>query len=105
MNNFHKRLKELRTLKAMTLDELAKALNTTKTTLSRYENNKRIADSDFIVEACRYFCVSADYILGLSDNPLSVDDLMCQKRISLDGMSNEDISTVYSIVEELKNKE
>lgn len=104
MNYFHKRLKELRQLKGLTLDELARALNTTKTTLSRYENNKRIADSDFIIQASQFFCVSSDYILGLTDNPLSVDDLLCMRRISLENLSDEDVSTVYSIVEELKNK-
>lgn len=104
MNHFHKRLKELRLMRGLTLDELARALKTTKTTLSRYENNKRIADSDFIVEAARFFCVSTDYVLGLTDNPLTVDDLLCMRRISLEDLSEEDVSTVYSIVEELKNK-
>lgn len=72
--------------------------------LFSFENNKRIADSDFIIQASQFFCVSSDYILGLTDNPLSVDDLLCMRRISLENLSDEDVSTVYSIVEELKNK-
>ncbi len=105
MNEFYRRLRELRNLKSMTLDELAKELKTTKTTLSRYENNKRTADSDFIVNACEFFGVSSDYILGLTNNPLSVDDLLSKKRILVDDLSKDDVNTVKSIVEELRNKE
>lgn len=104
MNEFHRRLRELRNLKSMTLDDLAKALGTTKTTLSRYENNKRTADSDFIISACDFFGVSSDYMLGISDNPLNVDDLLSKKRIMVDDLSAADIATINSIVEELKNK-
>ncbi|MDO4772577.1 MAG: helix-turn-helix transcriptional regulator [Bacillota bacterium] len=104
MNQFYKRLRELRQINRMTLDELAVALNTTKTTLSRYENNKRTADSDFIVTAATFFAVSADYILGLSDNPLTVNDLLSKHRIMVDDLSESDISTVNSIVEELRSR-
>lgn len=105
MSNFSKRLRELRNLKSLTLDDLAKELKTTKTTLSRYENNKRTPDSDFIINASEFFCVSSDYILGISDNPLKVDDLLTQKRISVNELSDDDVHTINSIIEELKNKE
>ncbi len=104
MNQFHKRLRELRLLNNMTLDELAIALSTTKTTLSRYENNKRTADSDFIMSTAKYFAVSADYLLGLSNNPLAVDDLLSKYRILVDDLSDSDISTINSIVEELRSR-
>ncbi len=105
MNQFSKRLREIRLLNKMTLDELAIALNTTKTTLSRYENNKRTADSDFIIATAKYFSVSTDYMLGLSNNPLNVDDLLSKSRIVVDDLSDTDISTVNSIVEELRSKQ
>lgn len=104
MNFFHKRLRELRQLNNMTLDELAIALNTTKTTLSRYENNKRTADSDFIVSTATFFGVSTDYILGLTNNPLSVEDLLSKHRILVDDLSDGDISTITSIIEELRSR-
>ncbi len=104
MNQFYKRLRELRLINNMTLDELAIALGTTKTTLSRYENNKRTADSDFIVQSAKFFSVSSDYLLGISDNPLNVDDLLSKDRIIIDDLSETDRSTIYSIVEELRNK-
>lgn len=78
------RLKYLRQTRKKTLDELAEDLDTTKTTLSRYENNKRVPDADFIVRLARYFRVSADYILCLSDNPFTVKDFVkYQKRPQL----------------------
>lgn len=70
------RLKFLRQTRKKTLDELAIDLDTTKTTLSRYENNKRVPDADFIVRLATYFKVSADYILCISDNPFTVKDFV-----------------------------
>lgn len=70
------RLKYLRHIRKKTLDELADDLETTKTTLSRYENNKRIPDAEFVVRLARYFGVSSDYLLCLSDNPFAVKDFV-----------------------------
>ncbi|AND84225.1 transcriptional regulator [Clostridium tyrobutyricum DIVETGP] len=67
MATFNKRMKELRAEKNITLEELAKVLNTTKSTLSRYENNLRTPNADFINQLAKYFNVSADYLLGNSD--------------------------------------
>lgn len=79
MKQFAERLRHLRTFKGLTLAQMAELLETTKTTLSRYENGKRIPDADFIVKAALYFKVSADYLLCISNNPLSVEDLLTSK--------------------------
>lgn len=76
MNHFSSRLKNLRQFKNLTLDELAHALNSTKTTLSRYENNKRTPDANFIIKSSQFFKVSSDYMLGMTDNPSTVDDFI-----------------------------
>ncbi|MEY7998943.1 helix-turn-helix domain-containing protein [Clostridium sp. Mt-5] len=57
-------MKELRAAKNITLDELAKILNTIKSTLSRYENNLRIPNIDFVNQLAEYFQCSTDYLLG-----------------------------------------
>lgn len=67
MATFNQRMKELRAEKNITLEELAKVLNTTKSTLSRYENNLRTPNADFINQLAKYFNVSTDYLLGNSD--------------------------------------
>lgn len=74
--NIGDRMRFLRQSKNRTLDELAEALETTKTTLSRYENNKRTPDADFIICMANYYKVSSDYILGLSDNPFTINDFL-----------------------------
>jgi len=79
MKQFAERLRHLRTYKGLTLAQMAELLDTTKTTLSRYENDKRVPDADFVIKVALYFKVSADYLLCLSNNPLSVEDLLTSK--------------------------
>lgn len=69
MATFNERMKEIRKEKNITLEDLAKVLNTTKSTLSRYENNLRVPNADFIKQLAEYFNVSIDYLLGNTDNP------------------------------------
>lgn len=68
MATFNQRMKELRGEKNITLEELAKVLNTTKSTLSRYENNLRTPNADFVKQLAKYFNISIDYLLGNSDD-------------------------------------
>lgn len=67
MATFQDRLKFLRKEKNITLDKLAEALNTTKATLSRYENGLRIPNVDFANQLSEFFGVQSNYILGKSD--------------------------------------
>lgn len=67
METFSDRMRNLRKEKDVTLEELANILNTTKATLSRYENNLRVPNADFIQELAEFFNVSTDYLLGRTD--------------------------------------
>lgn len=67
MATFPERMKALRKEKDITLEELSEILGTTKATLSRYENNLRIPNVDFIDELANFFNVSTDYLLGRTD--------------------------------------
>lgn len=62
------RLKDLREDKDMTQTELAVLLQTTQPQVYRYEQGKRDIPLDKLVFLCRYFDVSADFILGLPEN-------------------------------------
>jgi transcriptional regulator with XRE-family HTH domain len=73
MATFNQRMKELRTEKNITLEDLAKVLSTTKSTLSRYENNLRTPNANFINQLAKYFDVSADYLLGNTDIKEPID--------------------------------
>ncbi|HFD2043956.1 TPA: helix-turn-helix domain-containing protein [Clostridium perfringens] len=65
---FGERLKQLRKANGITLDQLKDELNTTKATISRYENGLREPKIDFLIKVSKYFQVSTDYLLGLNDN-------------------------------------
>ena len=65
---FAHRLKELRTEKDMSLNELAEALQTTSQSLSLYERAERTASIELLAKAAKYFNVSTDYLMGLSNN-------------------------------------
>ncbi|WP_270943252.1 helix-turn-helix domain-containing protein [Romboutsia lituseburensis] len=67
------RLRELRKEKGLTLEQMANDLNTTKVTLSRYENSTREPKSEMLSQLSDYFNVSIDYLFGKTDekNPIS----------------------------------
>lgn len=73
-----KRLKILRIEHGLTLDELASKINITKATLSRYENDHRKPNAEFIEAITRFYGVSSDYILGVApvkkDIPVVYDE-------------------------------
>ena len=68
MATFAERLKSLRNKRNITLDELATSLYTTKATLSRYENDKRIPNMKFVEKLSMFFSVTPDYLYGLTDD-------------------------------------
>jgi len=61
------RLKRLRTESGLTQLELSSKLNIGNTTLSQYESGQRIPNDQIKTDICRYFGISMDYLLGLSD--------------------------------------
>ena len=66
---YGQRLRMARKSAGMTLEEVAQKMNTTHTTISRYENENRKIDPDILMKFCRLYNVSADYILGFIDEP------------------------------------
>lgn len=63
------KLKSLRDLKRMTAKEVSDELSISNSSYNKYEYNQRKPSTDIVVELAKYFCVSTDYLLGLSDNP------------------------------------
>ena len=52
-----------------TAKEIAKTIDISPSTLSLYLSGKRVPHPEVLVKLCKYFNVSADYLLGISDNP------------------------------------
>ncbi len=67
MNILHKRLKEIRTERGLKLKEVAEQLNVTIRSISRYEEGTREPSVDLIIQFCKFYDVSSDYLLGLTD--------------------------------------
>ena len=63
------KIKNLREDHNLTQTQLGKALNMTQRKVSYIEHNKYEPGIDDIREICRFFNISADYLLGLSKNP------------------------------------
>lgn len=61
------RIRELREDKDLTQTDIAKILNTSQTVYSRYERNLRDIPIDLLYELCLFYNVSADYLLGFTD--------------------------------------
>lgn len=68
------RLRQARIKAGLTLTQVAVALFTSHTTISRYENDKRKVDPPTMLELCKLYNVSADYILGLPKDMPYPDD-------------------------------
>ena len=61
------RMRELRKDRKMSQEATAKALGVAWLSYQRYEYGEREPRAPFIADFARYFGVSADYLLGLTD--------------------------------------
>ena len=63
----NEKLKQLRQEKGVKQEEVAKAIGITKSAYSNYEQGIREPSFQILVQLCKYFDVTSDYLLGLSD--------------------------------------
>jgi transcriptional regulator with XRE-family HTH domain len=73
---FHQRLIQLRKEKNIDRKQLAKLLNVSYATISKYETGVRMPDSDSMKKIADLFNVSIDYLLGKSDIPTSAESVI-----------------------------
>ena len=62
-----KRIRDLREDHDKTQQEIADILETSQTMYARYERGANELPIHHLITLCKYYKVSADYILGLSD--------------------------------------
>ena len=67
--SFSNTMSALRRARGLSQRTAAADLNISQALLSHYENGAREPGLDFVCRACRYYNVSADYLLGLTDVP------------------------------------
>lgn len=68
-----KRSKRIRRENDLTQDELAKILNITRSSISKYENGINLALTSYIIGFCKYFQVSADFVTGKIEEEKSLE--------------------------------
>ena len=67
MNNFGEKIKELRKTKGLTQKTLAEQIGQAQSTIVYWEQNKQEPTISSLRKLCEIFDVSADYLLGLTD--------------------------------------
>ena len=74
--NFSQTMSALRRARGLNQRQAAADLNISQALLSHYETGAREPGLDCVCMACRYYGVSADYLLGLSDAPEGTDQIL-----------------------------
>ena len=67
MRKIAERIKELRLERNLSLQEMSRLTKISKSAISRWENAESDIASDYLIILCKFFGVSADYLLGLED--------------------------------------
>lgn len=67
METYQKRIRDLREDADKTQTQIAQMLGTSQTMYARYERGANELPIRHLIALCRYYHVSADYILGLKD--------------------------------------
>ena len=114
MLNFGERLRRARERKGLTQVDVYRAIGLNNKSLSRYENGATAPDPDTLRDLIRLYDVSADYVLGLSEEmgsvaapagsslvpPKAVEDAALLERLS--GLTPEAKEKANEYVEMLK---
>lgn len=92
MEYFGDKLKALRKEKGLTQQQLAEKMELVKGSISAYEQNTKYPSLDVLIKLCTFFHVSADYMLGLSDD--------IQFKVS--ALTEEQTQLIFRLISELE---
>ncbi len=67
--NYAQRIRALREDKDIKQREIAEIIKTSQSYYAQYENEKRPLPIEHLIKLCKYYNISADYILGFTDEP------------------------------------
>ena len=98
MTTFPERLRELRTQRGFSQQDLADRTDQTKQAISQYERGVRRPDMDMLLALCDIFNVSLDYLTGKEDvTPRLVDknDLRVLETYHMDKKAMKVAQTIY----------
>ncbi len=79
--NYNQRIKDLREDADKKQKDIAQLLQTETSYYGKYERGIHPLPIDHLITLCKYYNVSADYILGLIDTPVPLNQCnRCNKR-------------------------
>ena len=82
------KIKALRQEKSITQKNLADFLEIAPATVSAYETGSNYPSVDIVIKLCKFFNVSADYLLGLSD----------KKEFNMTDLTDEQYQAITSLI-------
>ncbi len=94
MFDFGLTLKRLREEKGYSQAQLAKKLNISKSSISKYESNQSVPSIETLTRLSLIYGVSLDYLVGIERN----------KTISVEGLTNRQLDILNTLLVEFKSK-
>lgn len=104
MGDFNKVLKSLRTTQGLTQDELAKALEISRSAIGMYERGDREPDYETLETIADYFNVSIDYLLGRENQTVRLVNPTVAAHFDGDEYTEEELKEIRQFAEFLKSK-
>ena len=92
MEYFGDKLRALRMEKKLTQNDLAARLGIVGAAVSSYEKSKQYPSVEVLIQLCQIFDVSADYLLGLSDD----------KNFNTSTLTDEQLQIVLRLINEFE---
>lgn len=89
---FGDQIKNLRMSKCLNQVEMAKILGVTKQSVSNWENENIMPSVDMLIKLARFFNVSTDYLLGLTE----------KHALNTEGLSEIQIAHIQNIINDIR---
>ncbi len=100
--NFAKKMRELRIKENLSLAELANLLDTSASTLSKYENGEMLPKIDTLVLMCMMLNCTTDQILGLESGH-GFTPLTKECATIIESMTGTQKQWIYLVIDGVKN--
>ena len=87
-------IKSLRMSKGLNQVEMAKIFGITKQSVSNWENENIMPSVDMLIKIAKFFSVSTDYLLGLSE----------EHALNTEGLSELQIAHIQTLIDDILQK-
>lgn len=105
--SFGTNLKKIRQDNNLTQEELAKKINTSRSNIANYENDKNMPSIDVLEKLSKVFNCSIDYLLGksnISNYDKDEQEFRFAYHKEMEGLTDEEIADALRFYKEMKKK-